>query len=108
MFQFFNRTGEEVVKCPKCTQINVLNEEKFQEILDIRDYDEDRIKKMEKFQESLKSNYTGPPCHLCPNNLEKPPLPAQFECLNCESSLMCYDCKIKHQRNSRYKDHKIV
>ncbi|CDW75950.1 b-box zinc finger family protein [Stylonychia lemnae] len=94
--------------CSKCA-LNLVKITKIKKgFKDIREYDEERIKKMEKYQESLKSNYIGPPCHLCPNNLEKPPLPAQFECLNCESTLLCYDCKIKHQRNSRYKDHKIV
>ena len=63
---------------------------------------------MEKHQEAMKSRYNGPPCHLCPQNGDKPPLPAQFECLNCESSLLCYDCKLKHLKQPRYKDHKVV
>ena len=68
-----------------------------------------RIRQMEKNQEALKSNYTGPPCQLCNlKDFDKPPLPAQFECLNCENTLVCYDCKIRHQKNPRYKNHKCI
>lgn len=74
----------------------------------MKEYEEQRIQQMERYQQALKSTYTGPPCHLCPTNIDKPPHPAQFECLNCESTLLCYDCKIKHSRNPRYKEHKTV
>lgn len=36
---YFIKTGEEIIKCPKCHQINILTREKHEEILDVREYE---------------------------------------------------------------------
>ena len=37
---YFSQTGDEVIKCPKCHQINILNKDKYDEIMDVREYEE--------------------------------------------------------------------
>ena len=44
-------------------------------------------------------------CQMCSN---KNPQKAQFECLNCEYTLMCESCKVKHVKNPKYKLHKVL
>ena len=89
-----------MIKCPKCSLINMLSNTKIEEILSVNDYDRSQKDK----QDTLKSKGIIM-CMLCTG--KKVQL-ATFECLNCENTYMCDYCKQKHLKNGRYKLHKTA
>lgn len=92
--------GLQVIKCPKCSLINMLSNSKMEEILSVTDYDR---AKREKHQ-SIKSKGEIK-CMLCTT---KKVQVAVFECLNCENTFLCDYCRQKHLKNARYKNHKVA
>jgi hypothetical protein len=78
----------------------MLSNPKIQEIHEVLEVDSHKFLAEEERRTGSRKN-----CQICPT---KNPQKALFECLNCEYTLMCETCKVKHVKNPKYKNHKVL
>ena len=117
-----NLPDEEPLKCPKCNLLHMITEKEkavFAEVIGVEAIKE-RVKKRNevKLQNLYKDEHSRDPeiqlkvniqlCHHCPPNMVNPQNGAQFQCITCESLLLCYPCKVKHAAHPKRKKHQII
>ena len=105
-----NVPDEEPLKCPKCNLVHLVNETHisvYEEVIGVEAIKERVRKRSEMKMQNLYKNVDSESpevqlrqnqqmCNVCPPNMVNPQNSAQFQCLTCESLLLCYPCKVKH------------